>query len=54
MQSATSGPSGGDDSMRQLPPSPRMQPTGRGCPVLRPGGDVRWDVAERRFVRARA
>ena len=36
------------------PPNPRMQPTGRMGPELRPGVARRWRTAERRLVRARA
>jgi hypothetical protein len=35
-------------------PNPRMQPTGRRCPGLPPGAASLEDVAEPRFVRARA
>jgi hypothetical protein len=37
-----------------VPPSARMQPTGRRCPELRPGVSSRWDAAERKLVRAQA
>ena len=37
-----------------VPPNPRMQPTGRRCPGLRPGAASVEDAAERRFVRATA
>jgi hypothetical protein len=43
-------------SVTRLPalPNPRMQPTGRRCPGLRPGASSLEDEAERRFVRAPA